>query len=539
MLIVVCLFINCVIKTQSRNILEFMRLGMDYIGNVPKAQLINHQAERLANSKGEKQPRIELIADPHHRYAIVYQKISKEHQHDPDYKLSNPIKKRYWVPLKIQVDGEKEPRWVLVNKASLHKRFGLSYKEIDDGVKEGTLNSVVDRRVDNIKNHERTQPGGKFVNAAAEKLENSEGGVKDRYKFVSHDPDNSYAVHYKGIDQPEKGDSPALNAIQRRFWVPYNVNNGDGSYTWILLNKSSLRKRLEITEEELEGFIEKGNLSEELDKKVYAIEWNYNAAVEQKKDYVDISNEILKATNAYASRVEEKFTAFCKLKKPRSAEDKRKFGKELDLLRQEFVGEWKKIETHLTALDNLESDRFRKIRLLVDESLGEITNKLNKLIKGIHINEFPGIKMGKISKDFKKLANDLDAPIQKLEREQYEGLSKEIIGSVKSFRGYLQNRFVFFKYEPGVTHYTEGINEEFEKLKENVKGPLSKIEDLKANRFRNAINEALGKDGAVGRIGLPLKDLLGNLQEPDSSYKMDAILKICDDIIAELDTSKN
>lgn len=513
---------------------------MEYLGNVPKATLIQAQAERLADSKGDKQLRIELVADKNHRYALAYQAINDGHEHDFQYKLSNPIKKRYWVPLKIQADGEKEPRWVLVNKASLHKRFGLTYKEIDEGVDNGTLNALVERRADNIRNHYRKQPGGIYVNAAAEKLEDSEGSVKDRFNFFPQDPDNKYAVHYKAIEQPEKGDFPALNAVQSRFWVPYRADNGDGSYTWILLNKSSLRKRFEITDEELEGGVKNWNLSEVLDKKVLTIKGDYNDALNQKTSYVDISNKILNTTNAYAIRLKEKFTEFCKFKKTRTTEDKKKFGQELHQLRMEFAKEWEGIEPELRALSELESGRFKKIEQLVNKALEEIVRKVNKLIVGIEINEFPGIQMGKIYKDFKKLANDVDAPIQKLERKQYEQLSKEIIGYAESFRGYLQNRFALYKYQPfvNVEDYVEGIKKEFEALQKKIKGPFSEIKKLDSNRFKNAAFEALGKDGSLGRIELSLKDLSDELKRPDFSAKMDDILKICDDIISELDTPK-
>lgn len=522
---------------------------MDHIGkDVPKAIYVagigRMGAENLADSTGLEKNRLQLFSDSldkDNRYAVVYQSITDGHAHDPEYRLSNPVKKRYWVPLKIRVEGENKARWVLVNKASLHKRFGLSYEEIDRGVNAGNLSGVVEERAQDILKDKGsgTIPAGKFVKAAAEKLTDSEGQVKDRYKFILHDPDNAYAVHYKAVDQPENGASPVLNEVQKRFWVPYRVDNGGGSYTWILLNKSSLRKRLEIGKDELEEHIKKGELPELLAEKARAIDWNFTKSVEEKGKYVEISNAILKVTTSYALKLQEKFIPYYSLKLKTPAK-KNEFKKEIKELRQEFAVEWEKvIEPQLKAIGTLESDRFNKIGPVVDESLGKITKKLNKLITGLEINAFPGIKMGKILNDFEQLYGELDAPIQKLEREKYAQLSNEITRSMKSFRGYLQNRFTFFKYEPrlDVTFYVRGINEEFEKLKNAIKGPVSEIQKLNSDRYKKAVYGALGADGAFDRIGLPLADLLGNLQDPNFGSKMDAILKICDDITRELNVA--
>lgn len=232
---------------------------MDYVSIASQKFMT---AENLADSTGLEKDRLQMFSDDldkDHRYAIVCQAISKEDEHDPNYQLSNPIKKRYWVPLKVKV-GEEEPRWVLVNKASLHKRFGMSYADIDAGVKAGNLSDKVATRANSIKkfliNDFLYKPEGKFIKAAAQKLTDSSGEVKDRYKFFANDKNNEYAIHYKPVDQPEDRSIPKLSSAQKKYWIPYIVENEDGSSTWILLNKSSLIKRFNIPEKDLDVALE-------------------------------------------------------------------------------------------------------------------------------------------------------------------------------------------------------------------------------------------------------------------------------------------
>lgn len=76
-----------------------------------------------------------------------------------------------------------------------------------------------------------------------------------RISFIKGDDTKEYTIAYKTIaDQNPNKDYEILNPITRFFWLPLLVTDINGKQTWILLNKNSLKKRLNISNEELESF---------------------------------------------------------------------------------------------------------------------------------------------------------------------------------------------------------------------------------------------------------------------------------------------
>ncbi len=546
-----------------------MEIVMEHTSNLPKFEFIKANAERLADSTGDNkdnQDRIKFVKnDPENRYAIAYKNIS-DAPPKGIYHISNSIKARFWAPLKVK-GANGDETWVIVNKASLHKRFGIPYDKIDRAVDKGNLHDLVENEAYKISttlknegNKDVLNRRGKFVKEGAEgvlKWDWLGGMVKNRYKFVAIDPDNKYAVHYKAVaKQPEGNSIPKLSNFEKKFWTPYKIDNGDSTSTWILLNKSSLCKRFGMDRKTLDSYDSTSN-GDKLDvarADEFAIALKNlqtdksNAQAKELELYTKYSALIISSTESFCKELKAVYDAFGKSDKTDTQTKE---------LAEEIVIIWARFMKEITPptesiLDSNIHD-FEKTATKVLSEGGtkfEGRHALHGLLDNLNKPDSDN-KMNQVLTVFDRMTKELSAPVRRLEKERsgvekekYTELSKDISKSIESFRGHMTNRIAFFNHiSPQSSEaMINGIATEFEKLQKNMKKPFDEMQKIPLIEFKKASSIALGIDRDLANMIEDMKNLqkaghkaeLSQLDRIEISRRMNEVLKKVDDMTREL-----